>query len=135
MVFMSKPTQCPCGSKKAFHACCQVFISGEQTPPTAEALMRSRYSAYVLGDLAYIADTWYPHAPSLEYDADLHWLGLKILATSAGSEKDDKGMVHFRARYKVHGKGNKLEEISYFKRIQGRWYYIGAELDVNPADT
>lgn len=85
--------------------------------------MRSRYSAYVLGDTAYLLATWHSSSSpgELELDASIKWLGLEVRhATCTG----DAGVVEFVARYRVHGRGERLHETSRFIREAGRWYYI-----------
>ena len=56
---MKPATPCPCGSGRAFGACCGPALSGERPAPTAEALMRSRYTAFTLRDTAYLLASWH----------------------------------------------------------------------------
>lgn len=122
----SSAAVCPCGSGKHLGDCCGVFHAGlslQQYAPTPEALMRSRYSAYVLGDIAYLLATWHPStAPGeLELHASTKWLELDVRhAASTG----DAGVVEFVARYRVNGRGERMHETSRFVRENGRWYYI-----------
>lgn len=97
---------------------------------TAEQLMRSRYTAYVIQDDEYLKDTWAPeHRPTqLRFDQNQNWLGLKIKSTEAGSQSDETGMVEFVARYKIDGRGHRLHEISQFRRDSGKWIYVSGEL-------
>ncbi|PIE34558.1 MAG: hypothetical protein CSA54_06345, partial [Gammaproteobacteria bacterium] len=97
-------SDCPCGSGAALADCCQRYISGEQKPATAEALMRARYTAHTLGAMSYIFDTHHPatrsdidEAATTRWAKESEWLGLEILATDAGSEDDATGAVEFRA--------------------------------------
>jgi SEC-C motif-containing protein len=116
---------CPCGSGLSFAACCGPFLAGEKPAPTALALMRSRYSAYCLGNAVYLLNTWQPRPKQLDLDPEVRWLGLKILGYTAGGEGDDQGTVHFQARYKIGGhRAERMEENSRFQRIGGRWYYL-----------
>lgn len=112
-----------------FDACCGVYLSGDQSAPTAEHLMRSRYTAYTQGNALYLLDTWHPDTrPSaLQFETGLRWTGLQILATFQGREKDEFGTVHFKARYKLNGKAGHLEENSRFQRLE-HWYYVDGDV-------
>jgi len=120
---------CPCGSTLDLDACCGRFHAGEPAP-TAEALMRSRYAAYALGRLDYIAATCAgPAAAAFDLkeaeqsQLGTRWLGLEILGTRKGREGDEDGTVSFIARYSHNGAGGELRETSRFRRIDGRWVY------------
>ena len=106
--------------------CCGQLLSGEQVAITAEQLMRSRYTAFVLRDETYLRKTWHPDTRpvSIGLDVDAHWLGLKIITTQAGQESDEQGMVEFVARYKVAGRGYRLHETSRFIRCDRQWLYV-----------
>ncbi|MEJ2140985.1 MAG: YchJ family metal-binding protein [Gammaproteobacteria bacterium] len=123
---------CACGSGIDFESCCGRYISGMQQAPTAEKLMRSRYSAYVLGDEKYLLDTWHhstrPGALALQQDTSLKWIGLDIMVTANGLENDTEGTVEFVARYKINGKAERLHEVSRFCKEQGKWYYLDGDL-------
>ncbi len=116
---------CPCESKKPYSVCCEPYHNGIAAP-TAEALMRSRYTAFALGLEEYLLQTWHPETrPStlnLAEDAATKWLGLQVKNTANISEK--KATVEFVARYKIAGKAERLHELSEFERIEGRWYYL-----------
>src|SRR5262245_26550175 len=98
---------CPCGTELEYDACCGPLIAGARPAPTAEALMRSRYTAYARKNAEYIVET---HDPENSGDNDLEgtrdwanrttWLGLEVLGTKAGGENDDRGEVEFVARFK-----------------------------------
>lgn len=121
---------CHCQSGLAFQDCCGPFLEGTDFPATAEALMRSRYCAHVEHRADYLLQTWaveYRPKP-FGFDPDQRWLGLTIKQTEAGQVSDDSGVVEFVARYKVHGKGYRLHEISRFERRAGRWVYVCCEL-------
>lgn len=128
------PSLCPCGSTQPYAECCGRFIdTPERAAPTAEALMRSRYTAYTLGREAYLLATWQeatrPAALDLADDAGkVKWLGLEIRRTEQGSEHDATGVVEFVARYKVGGRAHRLHETSRFQREGGRWFYLNGEL-------
>lgn len=128
---MNKPVPCPCGSGRDYAACCARWHAGEHhlQAPDAEALMRSRYSAYVLGMGDYLRDTWHastrPGEP-LSFDPALRWLGLEVrrhLQTDA-----DRAVVEFVARSKRGGRAQRLHETSRFVREEGRWFYVDGDL-------
>jgi len=126
-------SSCPCGSGRQYAHCCGPAILGLAIPATAEALMRSRYTAFSLGDEAYLLKTWHPStrpaALSLSQQSPLKWIGLKILATHQGGEHDSEGTVEFIARYKVNGKADRLHEISQFMREGDRWFYLHGQTE------
>ena len=121
---------CACGSGGARPSCCGPLLDGDEQAQTAEALMRSRYSAFVEGDEAYLAATWHPNTrpASIRLDPARRWLGLKVVATEAGRADDGQGTVEFVARYKVDGGGHRLHERSRFERLAGRWVYVDGDL-------
>lgn len=127
-------TLCPCGSSQPYAGCCGRFIDHpECAAPTAEALMRSRYSAYTLGCESYLLATWQaatrPAGLDLADDAGkVKWLGLEIRRTELGGVNDQTGIVEFVARYKVGGRALRLHETSRFRRDDGRWFYLDGEL-------
>lgn len=118
-----KAEVCYCDTGLDFAACCQPYLVGQAEAPTAAALMRSRYSAFVTENLAYLKYSWHPD----DCPADLklepnHWIGLKVL--NHGEYIPAKSAwVHFVARYKVGGKAHRIEERSLFSVSNGRWYY------------
>jgi SEC-C motif-containing protein len=120
------PKRCPCGTGLPYADCCGRLHDGTATAATAEQLMRSRYSAFVVGDPAYLLETWYPRTRprSLELDPDARWTGLEIVSTSGGSMLDAEGIVEFRA----HRVGGEQHERSRFVRQNGRWFYLDAVL-------
>lgn len=93
--------------------------------------MRSRYSAYVLGNEPYLLATWHqttrPASLGLAQEAKTQWLGLKIVSTAKGLRDDTEGSVEFVARYKINGKAHRLHEVSRFVKEAGRWYYVSGE--------
>ncbi|MEU7720002.1 YchJ family protein [Streptomyces tibetensis] len=116
---------CPCGLPEAYEVCCGRFHSGAAAAPTAEALMRSRYCAFVKGDAAYLLRTWHPRTRpgTLELDPGMRWTGLEILGASGGSAFHTTGTVEFRASYR----GGSLHERSRFERVDGAWVYVDGE--------
>lgn len=118
---------CHCDSGKPFAECCQPLHDGVAAP-SAEALMRSRYSAYVRGNSEYLLYSWHPDTRprQLTLDDRQKWLGLKIKGTEDGEPRHTEGTVEFVARYKIDGKGHRLHECSRFTRYEGRWVYLDA---------
>ena len=115
---------CACGSGKSFDACCGLYLSGAALAPTAEALMRSRYSAYSLKDEAYLRATWDERtlpAERLVHDDPTQWLGLEVKQHKADG---DNATVEFVARYKIGGRAHRLHEVSRFVRYDGKWFYV-----------
>ncbi len=131
-VFTSN-TDCPCQSGLLLAQCCQPFLDTHNpaTAETAEQLMRSRYSAYVLKNQHYLLTTWHPQQRPAELDfehSEHHWIGLKIKSCQQGQSHDIRGSVHFVARFKINGKAQRLEEQSLFEKINGQWFYVKAKL-------
>ena len=131
---MAKPEKrtenaCPCGQSAAFADCCGRYLEAGDSAPDAATLMRSRYTAYVLGREDYLRQTWHPDSRPTAFDLDgtQNWLGLKVLRSEHGGESDDEGLVEFVARFKIDGRGHRLHEISRFKRLDGRWFYLDGE--------
>jgi len=122
---------CPCGSGKTLQACCLPYIQGQAPAPTAEALMRSRYSAHVLLAIDYLWRTWARSGRRHSSPDDIRawaqsceWLGLEIVATDKGGEQDREGVVSFIAHYRQAGVNQAHREISRFVREQGEWRYL-----------
>lgn len=98
--------------------------------PTAEALMRSRYSAFVLDKLPYLLATWHSSTrpAALEPNPpDLKWLGLAV--KKAQQQDADHATVEFVARSRQAGRAHRLHELSRFVREEGRWYYVDGDLN------
>lgn len=126
---------CYCNKNEPYTSCCQPLHEGTFAP-TAEALMRSRYSAYVLGLEQYLLDTWHPDTRpsslSLKEETTMKWLGLDIkrVENTNKATGNKTAVVEFVARYRVGGgKAERLHEVSEFERLD-RWYYkTGTILD------
>jgi len=122
---------CPCGSTRPYTACCGRWHAGPERlqAPDAEALMRSRYSAFVMGLDDYLRDTHHPStrpADLPELDAAVRWLGLEVRRhVQADAEH---ATVEFVARSKLAGRALRLHETSRFVREGGRWYYVDGDL-------
>ena len=129
---MKKPGRndpCPCGSGEPYTGCCEIWHNGLAEGvhvPTPEALMRSRYSAYVVGLIDYLLATWHPSTAPGELElSPVKWIGLEVLhAESAG----DAGVVEFVALCRVNGRAERMHETSRFVREAGRWYYIDGQM-------
>ncbi|WP_066936008.1 YchJ family protein [Streptomyces sp. NBRC 110611] len=119
---------CPCGRAEAYRDCCGACHEGRVSAPTAERLMRSRYSAFAVGDTAYLLRTWHPatRPATLDLEPAQRWTGLDILGTSGGTAFHDEGTVEFRAHYSLHGHTGSQYEHSRFVREQGEWLYVDA---------
>ena len=122
---------CFCGSGKPYAACCRRFHAGEAAPD-AEALMRSRYSAYVLENADYLLATWHASTrpATLSFDEGLRtpkWLGLSVHAHEV--TRPDAAEVEFTARFRVGGgSAQRMRECSRFVHEQGRWYYLDGDV-------
>ncbi|WP_286920691.1 YchJ family protein [Marinobacter sp.] len=125
MTTMTSSSPCPCSSGKAYQDCCQCWHSG-QPAPTPEALMRSRYAAFVLRNPDYLMATWHPDTRPTELGLENspEWASLQVLDAS---EQGARGRVHFRALYRAGVGWGYLEEISEFVREGDRWFYVAGE--------
>jgi len=118
---------CLCGSGIEYSQCCGPFHFGEKTPLTAEALMRSRFTAYTMHNAAYLQDTWDATVrPELiDFSREkIEWQRLEIGKTKKGGVKDSKGVVEFKAYYLEDGEEYVMNEISSFTKINNRWFYL-----------
>lgn len=121
---------CHCGSGRPLAECCLPVIRGERQAVTAEELMRSRYSAFVLGDVDWIMSSHHPETVGevdrdevSEWSGSSEWLGLRIRSTEAGGADDSEGVVVFRARYRVNGQLVDHVERAQFLRDEGAWKF------------
>jgi SEC-C motif-containing protein len=125
------PTSCPCGSSLHLPRCCGRWHAGplHLQAPDAATLMRSRYSAYVLGLAGYVLETWHPSTRPAQQpwmEPGLNWLGLEIRRVAAFDA--DHAEVEFVARSKLGGRAHRLHETSRFVREAGRWYYLDGQV-------
>lgn len=120
---------CPCGSGDRFDACCAPILRGAPTP-TAERLMRSRYTAFVVGDARHLALSWHPRTRpvSIEPDPGVRWTRLEIVGSVDGAEGDDEGVVEFRAHWLDGRERGTLHERSRFARHRGAWCYVDGDV-------
>lgn len=122
---MTKEEICPCGSNKSFTSCCQPIITNDSAN-SAEQLMRSRYTAFVLGDAAYILKTWLSDTRPHDFQlGQAHWLGLTI-------HHADTDTVSFSAVFHAGNKGMILKETSRFVCIDNHWRYVDGDCSVTP---
>ena len=123
-------TTCPCGTGLPYAVCCGRWHAGDQhlQAPTAELLMRSRYTAFVRGDAAYLLATWHPRtrprAP-LTLPLGVEWLGLEV---RHHQQAGDTATVAFEARSTLGGRVHRLVETSRFVREHGCWYYVDGDI-------
>jgi len=125
---------CPCGSTLAYEACCQAIIKGEKSAETAEQLMRSRYSAYVLKEIDYLRISLHP-----EHRADFNekttrawaegaeWHGLEILGTTGGGADEVEGKVEFAVSFTEQGAKKDYRERATFSKKDSIWYLVSGE--------
>jgi SEC-C motif domain protein len=118
---------CPCGTGLIYEECCGPFHQAVSAAPTAEALMRSRFSAYAHGDAAYVLRTWHSKTRPRHLDLadDPRWTRLEILGRTGGALFDSEGTVHFAAYYVDGGQPGVMREDSRFIREGGEWFYVG----------
>ena len=127
-------TACSCGSGLEFENCCGPILDGALAK-TPEALMRSRYSAYVLGKMDHIDRT---HAPEIRNDfnraeaertaREIEWLGLNVISSS---ENGDKGTVEFSLRFRRNDQELTQHEVSTFRRTDGHWFYVDGKVSAS----
>ena len=130
MSFAIATDECSCGSGEPFGGCCLPLHRGERWAATAEQLMRARYSAYAVGDLDYVWQSWHPRTrpAALTPDDRLTWISLEILDTVDGGPDDQTGEVEFRARYRDGAQTGTLHERSRFEVRARRWLYVDGDL-------
>jgi SEC-C motif domain protein len=126
--------KCHCGANFTFEQCCQPYLSGVKQPPTAESLMRSRYSAFVVEDINYIKDTMtgemlknFSYDQTLAYAQSVTWQRLNVIASSADDPAATTAWVEFEVYYILNGIEKCLYEYSSFERMENRWFYIDSE--------
>ncbi|HMV13390.1 MAG TPA: YchJ family metal-binding protein [Nitrosomonas sp.] len=126
---MIRTLPCPCDNEKNYSECCSAYLDEGKFAPSAETLMRSRYTAYVLQRDDYLMKTWHPETRPINLNLitdQSKWLGLTVKRSEQTAP--DQAIVEFIARYKVNGKAQRLHEISRFKRIDKQWYYLDGDI-------
>ncbi|GAA1834104.1 YchJ family metal-binding protein [Luedemannella flava] len=118
---------CPCGSGAGYDECCGRWHRAPGSAPTPEALMRSRYTAFALGNAGYLLRTWHPDTrpPTLDLTDGLRYTKLEVLASDGGTMFHTEGTVTFRAHYLDRAKPGVMEEHSRFVRDANTWLYVG----------
>ncbi|MGW5877284.1 YchJ family protein [Nocardiopsis terrae] len=119
---------CPCGRPTVYGRCCGRLHEGSAKAATAEDLMRSRYSAFAVGDEGYLLRSWHPDTRPCGVDLDprTEWVRLEILGTGAGTPFHNEGTVEFLAVFREGGREGELREHSRFLRHGGAWAYLDA---------
>jgi SEC-C motif-containing protein len=128
------PGTCPCGQLDgrgralSFAACCSRYLDHDTPAPDAEQLMRSRYSAFVLGRIGYLCTSWHPSTrpAELTLEPGVKWLGLDVRQHRLIDT--DRAEVEFVARSRIGGRGQRLHERSRFVREGGRWFYVDGDV-------
>ena len=122
-------TLCPCGSQRDYAVCCESFIQGVKAAPTAEALMRSRYTAYVMHAIDYIMETCLNEGERIDFKQTKDWsekstwLGLKIISVDRGGIADNEGTVEFEAHYERDRLKDVHHEKARFIKKNEKWLY------------
>ncbi|MCW2784147.1 MAG: hypothetical protein JWP74_664 [Marmoricola sp.] len=118
---------CPCGSGATYEECCAALLRNERQAQGPEQLMRSRYTAYAVGDLAHLFRTWHPRTRPAEIapDEGLAWTGLEVLGAEATSATT--GTVEFRASWTYQAQRGVLHELSRFEVRADRWVYVDGD--------
>jgi len=131
---MKEANLCPCGSGKPYALCCEPYHKNHNAP-TAEALMRSRYAAFVFGLVDYLFETTHPSNRTKNLKEEiaftckgLAWTGLEVMEKWQGEKSDKVGKVSFRASFIQEGKHGLHVEHSRFKRFGKAWMYVDGEV-------
>jgi SEC-C motif-containing protein len=121
---------CPCQRGPSYAECCEPIHTGTAAP-TAERLMRSRYSAYALGLSDYVLTSWHSSTRprTIELDPAVRWYRLDILGRTGGGLLDSTGTVEFRAFHRGPDGSGEQHELSSFVKEAGNWFYFGARSD------
>ncbi|MET7773268.1 YchJ family metal-binding protein [Nocardia sp. NPDC005366] len=128
---MTQSQPCPCRRGEPFDECCGPVLAGQRSAPSAEALMRSRYTAFAVGDVDYLLRSWHStrRPRDLDLDPDQRWLYLDIVRSERGGPFDDAGTVEFVAHYRADGVRGSLHEVSRFVREDGAWVYLDGVIE------
>lgn len=126
---------CPCASGLPYAECCQPVVAGKKNALTAEATMRARYSAFVKGEISFIKSTYNPQELEqfdeegiTRWAKESEWKGLEIRQVQKGKETDSEGVVEFIAKYAIGGVQQNHHEISEFKKIDGKWFFMDGKI-------
>ena len=132
--------KCPCPSGKEYAACCEPVIRGKRKASTAEELMRSRYSAYALGEVDWIVASQCEEGRQIvdreataQWSKQSTWRGMEVLTTQEGGADDQQGLVEFKAHYTVNGEDITHHEVAHFRRENNDWVFVdGIEVKPRP---
>ncbi|MBL9078818.1 MAG: YchJ family protein [Planctomycetes bacterium] len=132
--------KCPCCSGAAFAECCEPILTRQRQATTAEQLMRSRYTAYALGNVDWIVDSQSPDGRRFvdrnateQWSKRSKWHRLEIVGTEAGGVDDTEGFVDFKAYYTIGGEDITHHEVASFRKEDGVWYFVdGVEVKPRP---
>ncbi|WP_347989427.1 YchJ family protein [Methylomonas sp. AM2-LC] len=127
LTLTSENMLCLCGTGLNYSQCCAPYHRGEALAPTAEALMRSRFSAYTRRDGEYLLASWVVAKRPAKIDFSketAEWQSLQIVSCKKGGQGDTKGIVEFKAFYLQDAEACYLHEISRFEKLAGRWLYV-----------
>jgi len=126
---------CPCGSQKSYAECCEPIVTGKINAPTAEQLMRARYSAYAKQEIDYILNSTLEEKRKecderaiRNWSSKSVWHKLEILSTKDGQPEHNQGLVEFIAHFTESGIRKNLHEKAVFKRVDGKWFYVDGEI-------
>jgi SEC-C motif-containing protein len=126
-ILLDRKVDCLCGSGFSYGECCGPHHDSAAFPSTAEALMRSRFTAYALRNADYLRNTWdsgkCPDTIDFSRETAV-WQRLEVVDAKKGGPLDDKGIVEFKAYYQQDGEDCVLHEVSRFIKKEGRWYYL-----------
>jgi SEC-C motif domain protein len=132
---VTNESHCPCGSEQFLEKCCLPLIQGKQKPETAEALLRSRYTAFTRGDVDYVLSTYHSKTRKdvkreeiEEWSKNSEWLGLQVVQVEHGAKSETEGTIVFSAKYKDKSDGKVHEhwEKSFFEKENGDWRFLDA---------
>ncbi len=121
--------RCPCASGDVFGGCCGPLLDGAPAP-TAERLMRSRYTAFGLQDAGHLLRTWHSttRPETIDFEPDLEWRRLLVIDRAAGGPFDREGVVAFEAFWRQGAARGSLHERSRFVREDRHWYYVDGDV-------
>jgi SEC-C motif-containing protein len=115
--------------------CCKPYIKGKKNAPTPEALMRSRYTAYVVHAIDYIIDTCHEDTKKTmnrkgieKWSEEATWLGFKIIAVEGGGDGAHRGTVEFEACFEQKMLSKVHHEVATFEKIGDRWLYVDGKI-------
>jgi SEC-C motif domain protein len=125
---------CVCGLGESTETCCLPIISGKVVAKTPEAVMRSRYAAYVLGEVDYILGSVHPDSPgeadrktTEAWSKAAKWTGLEVLGAEGGADGENEGFVEFKAKFELQGVPQVHHERARFRRQGSKWYYLDGQ--------